>query len=100
MKIASFNTLGFALCILVAASLVCGQADVKTTATPSNTPDATSKTPEQKAADLKTANGVLNSVSAGLGAGGLILPSFILKAVADGVGQIKTRRSIKLERDY
>ncbi|KAH9808689.1 hypothetical protein DFH28DRAFT_1135014 [Melampsora americana] len=101
MQIASFNTILLALYILVAASLVCGQGDPKAITFPLNKPiDVQAKTPDQRAGDLRTANGILNTVSAGLGAGGLSFPSSILKSVADGVGQIKTRRSIKVERDY
>ncbi|EGG13247.1 uncharacterized protein MELLADRAFT_86691 [Melampsora larici-populina 98AG31] len=88
MQIASFNTLFIALYALLAVSLVCGQTEVKTpsTTTPGKTADPKPITPEQKAEGLKTASGVLSSVSAG--GGGLAMPSGILKAIADGVGQM------------
>ncbi|KAH9811857.1 hypothetical protein DFH28DRAFT_980781 [Melampsora americana] len=91
MQITSFNTIFFTLYILVTASLVYGQGGTTNTKPVS---------PDQRADGLKTANNVLNSVSTGLGRGGAAGSSNIVKSVADGVGQIKTRRSIKVEREH
>lgn len=67
MQIGSFSTLFIALYALLAVSLVRGQADGKppSTPTPTKSTDPKAITPEQKADGLKTASGVLTSVSAG-----------------------------------